>query len=101
MLDKDIINEGVIDTIEQLLQRYDVLDVDLIYVGVIDTVKQLLQRYVVCMYYIVDCVWLGCPNCLTRVLWGPDWGFRCRPYTCRCDRYSRTILPKIWCLHVS
>ena len=33
VLDEDIINEGVIDTIEQLLQRYDV-----------------------CMYCLVDCV---------------------------------------------
>ena len=49
-----------------------VLDVDLIHVGVIDTVEQLLQRYVVCMYYIVDCVWLGCHKCLTRVLQGHD-----------------------------
>ena len=39
VLDEDIINEGVIDTIEQWLQRYDD-----------------------CMYYIVDCVWLGCPK---------------------------------------
>ena len=83
VLDEDIINEGVIDTIEQLLQRYDVrmyyivdcvrlgchkfltrvlqghaMDVrkDIIHVGVIDTVEQLIQRYVVCMYYKVDCV---------------------------------------------
>ena len=53
VLDKDIINEGVIDTIEQLLQRYDV-----------------------CMYYIVDCVWLECHKCLTRVLQGHDMGVR-------------------------
>ena len=53
---KLIVNEGMIDTIEQLLQRYDVLDVDLIYIGVIDTIEQLLQRYDVCMYYKVDCV---------------------------------------------
>ena len=46
VLDEDIINEGVIDTIEQLLQWYDV-----------------------CMYCIVDWLWLGCPKCLTRVLW--------------------------------
>ena len=53
VLDEDIINEGVIDTIEQLLQRYDV-----------------------CMYYIVDCVWLECHKCLTRVLQGHDMGVR-------------------------
>ncbi|VDI49980.1 Hypothetical predicted protein, partial [Mytilus galloprovincialis] len=62
VLDEDIINEGVIDTIEQLLQRYDVSDVtnarlgcykgmtgvldeDIINEGVIDTIEQLLQRY--------------------------------------------------------
>ena len=53
-----------------------VLDVDLIHVGVIDTVEQLLQRYDVCMYYKVDCVWLGCHKCQTRVLQGHDWGVR-------------------------
>ena len=68
--------KGVIDTIEHLLQRYDVLDVDIIYVGVIDTTQQLLQRYDVCMYYKVDCVWLGCHKCQTKVLQGHDWGFR-------------------------
>ena len=84
VLDEDIINEGVIDTIEQFLQRYDVfvciiqlmvydwdvtnarlgcykgktgvLDEDIINEGVIDTIEQLLQRYDVCMYYKVDCV---------------------------------------------
>ena len=39
VLDEHIINEGVIDTIEQLIQRYDV-----------------------CMYYIVECVRLGVTN---------------------------------------
>ena len=39
VLAEDIINEGVIDTIEQLIQRYDVR-----------------------MYYIVECVRLGVTN---------------------------------------
>ena len=77
VLDEDIINEGVIDTIEQLLQRYDV-----------------------CMYYIVDCVWLGCHNCQTRVLQGQDWGIRLRRYKWRCNRYNMTIITKIWCQYV-
>ena len=44
--------------------------------GVIDAIEQLLQRYDVCMYYIVDCVWLECHKCLTRVLQGHDMGVR-------------------------
>ena len=77
VLEEDIINEGVIDTIEQLLQRYDV-----------------------CMYYKVECVWLGCHKCQTGVLEGHAWGVRWRHYQCRCDRYNRTIITKIWCLYV-
>ncbi|VDI30241.1 Hypothetical predicted protein [Mytilus galloprovincialis] len=56
VLDEDIINEGVIDTIEQLLQRYDVC--------VIDTVEQLLQRYV----SDVTNARLGCYKGMTGVL---------------------------------
>jgi hypothetical protein len=77
VLDEYIINEGVIDTIEQLLQRYDVF-----------------------MYYKVDCVWLGCHKCLTRVLQGHDWGVGWRHCKWRCDRPNRTIITKIWCLYV-
>ena len=53
-----------------------VLDVDLIDVGVIDTVEQLLQRCDVCTNYKVDCVWLGCHKCQTRVLIGHDMSVR-------------------------
>ena len=74
-----------------------VLDVDLIHVGVIDTVEQFFQRYDVCMYHKVDCVWLGCHKCQTRVLQGHDLGVRWRHYKWRCDRYNRTIITKIWC----
>ena len=77
VLYEDIINECVIDTIEQVLQRYDVR-----------------------MYYIDDCVWLGCHKCLIRVLQGHDWGARWRHYKWMCDRYNRTIITKIWCLYV-
>ena len=54
-----------------------VLDVVIIYVGVIDTIEQLLQKYDVCMYYNkVDCVRLGCHKCQTRMLQVHDWGVR-------------------------